>query len=295
MSAIGRAGLAVLIGILLQTSTVRGELKGDPELLKLAAEAHRANLSRLVTWRGTVEVTDKPDNGDLRRYQVSFHCEKPRSYLRWHWAPQQGPEHVIDGLIREGQAYTLMHGVYKQRNGVKHAGLVIRPAKELGGMQRTGYHFDPVWYITSSCESAVDRRLDFVYKNAAHPENRWTVEREGDVITVEHAVAETTNRFEIDLSLCGNVVRAEYAEPGMKTTYEMSWQQVGGVWIPRTYSSVAPSLDYGRLTYWTRKMEWRDNVVNEAIAEQVFTRDSLPLVPGDRVTNRQTGESYTVE
>jgi hypothetical protein len=27
----------------------------------------------------------------------------------------------------------------------------------------------------------------------------------------------------------------------------------------------------------------------------VFTRDSLPLVPGDRVTNRQTGESYTVE
>ncbi len=306
--SLSRRFTIILFGALssLLPSFVRAEVKGDGSLMQTAAIEIKANLDRIETWRGVAKMTITfGETGEIEKITVPFFLDRGNKFLRWTWTPDNAlapvppgtiPKgrypRIVHGLVREGRAYRLQgHSYIDKDKGTSHASLVTQPLKDVAGLEWTGSYFDPVWYMEQSYGIKIHEQLAFLFREAAHPKIECVVTRTDNVVRVQGKI----NRFDVDLDSGNNLVFVELAEPGRATTYTLTWQKVSGIWIPRRYLSSRPADYKGRVVYNTRQIDWQENVLNEPIAAEIFSVESLPLVPGDRVSDVQTGVSYEFE
>lgn len=285
-----------------------GELKGDPELLRQAVELNRSNWNRIKTWCGTVQITNSnEEDGVIERVSVSFSHDISRRFLHWNWEQtyvdpvvlarliilEDGSVHLREpetliGLIQNDRRYLLRSRSVIHKSGSRHSSVVISPIKWTNHRGHASEVFNPKWIVTQAWGLDIESRFDGTYKNAANPRLNWSVARKGD--TVSLASHDGTSRYDVDLSKGGNPIRIEYSRDGSISRWEMDWQKVDDTWLPLTCEHSYPLETEGRKRQHTRRMEWREQVVNKELAPDQFAPGILPLKPGDLVTNRIPGE-----
>ena len=85
--------------VLVGSAAAYGQVKGDIELLRLIANAHRDNLQRVTTWKGAAVIEEAFDEPQMsvvsQRSQATFVYDASEGGTRWQWI-------VADAKKREG-------------------------------------------------------------------------------------------------------------------------------------------------------------------------------------------------
>ncbi len=234
----GLAELAVLF--MLGASGMRGDAfaqgEADLDVLKVAADRHRANRERIATWEGRVSVTTSrqgtPHDGTLRA-TGRFAWDVVSGNKRWNWDgdPDSPPIELnernnVGGMLKEGAYYRLY------RKDPSHAVTVMIGAAEdardvIGGWWTPVFNPE-MWldyYGVKLDEYLLTLRGDW-QKLQTHPQMVSSLRRASNIVTLDHrakpdAGFSIVQVEEVDLAQGGNLVR--YYNEGA-----MPWKIGGG-------------------------------------------------------------------
>jgi len=287
----------------------QGGLKGDVELLRQTAIAHRENSEGIRTWQGKAQVEQVHEDANGIRFQrkssVEFLFNRELNATRWRWTTEEyrvrkdgrlvfdpNMATIVDAMMRGNAFYRYAPGI-TTREGKRHNTLVIWPAERA---RKAAYSdsFDPMWYLTESKYDLVEKLL-FHYREANNPELiPGTVRRDGDLVILETKGSVALNRHEFDLSKGGNLVRY-YAESSRAVEDRtLAYEEKGGVWVPKTFVfSLGNGAADGKIERRSRKVTFVENIVNSPIDSSQFSLKILGLKYGDRVTDQRANTAYT--
>lgn len=314
----GSGVLIVFFGVASPTES-QGGIAGDPEHLKVAAEAHKANRDRIKTWQGTAKVEQRllTQRQPLESLVVFVHDSQSGNF-RWNWTIKAAPNHwakeyadgeMLNGMVRDGKFFRYSSRSTRDAAGNDLPGgtFVIHEVRKMSKKQTLEGYFEPMWHITYPGGGKLDERLMFVYKSKDNPLNEWEVLRNGNMITFRWDGDNTdlqikdadqpVNHYEIDLSRGANITLAHHWSPDSQITtdYLIDWEQVNDVWVPKSFTYYTVELKDGKKAYeHIREVTWTENLVNDPIPSDAFTVKAVGHGPGDFVSNHFTGESYWV-
>jgi hypothetical protein len=103
------------------------------------------------------------------------------------------------------------------------------------------------------------------------------------------------NHYEVDFSQGANLTFAHYYSPKPRRTtdYRIAWEQVNGVWVPKTFTYHRIIMNGGMIVHeHLRKVTWTENIVNKPLPKDAFSEKAVGLRPGDRVSNIATRKFY---
>jgi len=287
-------------------------LKGDPEPLKPAAHQHQANRERIVTWRGRANVEQVLLGGEPLRSEVYFVYDAPSGNYRWNWTVKEVPEgswkrytegEQLNGMVKDGKYYEYRTHRRRSAKGKNLPSLVIQPPSEQANHQNLPGFFDPMWHYTHPGKGPFENELLFVYENAQNPKINYETSQNDDLLILrtvsdESGPNEVVNHYEMDHAQGANLTLAHYysAQSGITTDYRFTWEEVSGVWVPKTFTYHSFEMKEGKKVYeHIRKVTWTENIVNERVPEDAFTQEKVGLGPGDFVTDTHTKQFYRMK
>jgi hypothetical protein len=290
-----------------------GEWSGDGELLQRMATEHRDNKERILTWTGsaTVNVSEMEDaglNGVRNVAHVDFAYDQRSSRMRWAWTYDQctqikgGQEgHVVlgskVGMVKDN-AYYVADPASRHSNGAQQ--FIIRGLDEL----RRGHmsdDFDPFVYFAPH-DVSLDGRFEGLYelwkkaKEQGGSRSGWTVTQDGDLVTVETQreipdYGSVVNRYLVDRSRGSTLRSYESSDPDVRQMFEFDFENVGGAWLPKTFSLSLGNLKRGKTA--SAEVRWTENRINEPLSEEEFSLDAIGARSGDRVDDTRAGARFT--
>jgi hypothetical protein len=292
--------------------TAKGELAGDPELLLLAAQAHRANKEQIRTWRGRASViseatTPRLDPPQVRREAtVEFVLDRQKQACRSNFVTLKsvciadGVETPISTpmestMVKEEAYYRYFWDPVTEREvdlPVKHIIVIDSPTKRV--ISGLGYDFDPMYWL-SYAGGDVSELFEAYYDWVQKGEKFFpaAVSRKGDLITLEAGHDHLYNRYTVDLSQGANLTEFwGTLHPSGYSGWNYEHETVAGVWVP---NKVTFTTDRGDGDVFTRTIEWLENVVNEPIPEEEFSLLKMGAKRGVEVQNHLTGTRYVLE
>ena len=303
---------AIGISTLINVQACFAVIEGDIELLRLVATAHQANRAAIDTWQGHVliESTLADANGPILqdRYSVDFLSDCRREVTRWTWT--QDERYVREGLEIDGKpikktvsepfsAMTTRMGFYRHAPGIttlegdRLNTLVIWPPERA---RRSSYSdsFNPMWYLTGHMTKCTDDfigLLVFLYRRVKNDGTANIIAtRDGDVVILERGNETVLNRHYFSLTQGGNVVK--YYARDQNGTERRTWtyEQKGGVWIPRTFvfNHKTYSPDMLGNTNRTWKVTFVDNIMNEPIPVSQFSLEALGYKSSEQLNDQRT-------
>ena len=287
-------------------------LRGDAEILRLAAVEQQANREKLRTWSAGVGIETEIRSGNDILHSASAIVEFVYDQAQgtyWTWAGKAKPS--ADGEpVSPGEGATGLtlakEGVTYYRPAVPSAELprgemvAVHPSpgnpSERPGINRG--NFDPMYFYRFGDEDIAERFLWYhgfaKTTELDHDSFERSVERNGSLVTLEIRYPSGLNRYVVDLDRGGNLV-TYFADEHSKVvvgteehTYE--YEQVEGVWVPKLITLVAMSEDGP--TRKTTVSRWLKNEVNGAIAPDKFTVEAVRIRPGELVQDTRTKAMY---
>jgi hypothetical protein len=290
-----------------------GQITGDARLLKVASTYYKENRAKIKTWSGVVEVeseVSRPD-GPTRKYRssVEFAFDAKRAATRWNWsyedfvvvydgrAQDQPPIGLHNGLVRDSALYLVD---FKPNVPGTRTFVIHEPSETIFGPM--SQDFDPFYFMSDHGEE-MDKRLTGIHNHRDSPgAKNWTVERDGDLITVR---SESTieaygggilaAQYDIDLAKGGNPVLLTNISPINDERLAVVLDRINDVWIPREVDYSHTQLRSGKATKHSRsRLSWRVSRVNEVLHEDEFSLARIGARPGDRVSDSRSGVEYVV-
>lgn len=289
-------------------------LRGEPELLMLVANGHRANVERLSTWRGiaAVETVTYADGArqvlrktrcaleflvDTKAKAYRMRCtvkmdpsaDTPRPDLASPQEPLDGYDRLL--VLKDGTAYE--KDVPILADGHRAAGQQVVQICDLATFQKGGriVEFDPRDYLTADGEE-VWAKMIFYHEHAASPMLDGAIRREGRAVVLESRLRESETRSRFDLSQGCNLTELFQKCPTYESLWTYEYEQIGGVFVPRRVTW--RRTDYGRERV-ERTIAFAQNVVNEDVDESEFSLAAMGLNPGDLIVDERIGTRYVYE
>lgn len=281
-------------------SSAEAQIRGDEELLRLVASGHQANVERIRSWRGSVQLTDTSiQEGGPKLYKVSqveFAYDRIQKAMRWNRYYKDFVRTEADGtvnhpnfkstcgMLKAGTLYRLLDlskGIEKNKIGptvtVSSEGLGLGPVSE---------DFDPMYWFTDHGQPLEDRFKFFYTNSKKEGFDHWQVTRHDNRVIMEYikegngGIGKFMNRYEVDLSQGCNLVAYDASEPSVTEKWRLSFTSTAGVWVPKRISYECVHIKSSRVA---REMEWIENVVNEPLSSAEFELETLGVKSGDRV------------
>ena len=286
------------------------KLKGDPALLRQAAQLHKANREKIVTWSGRVLVSDREEleGQEISRAEseVNFFAGIPSNRLRFHWnvtfrsgGTVANPVNSKNGLIAT-ERYT---SVSRHKDPEKLQTVIsIEPAKRL----RVGplsEDFNPMFYFDDNA-GRIDKFFASIADNAENPKlSDWVVSQTGNLVTLRVEAENVYNEYVVDMAAGATLSRYRAGDTDGDEAYDWQYESKDGVWIPITWKCVkherwrsennrrVPTKEVRTIT---RIVRWEVSRLNEPIADEEFSIDKLGIKDGEWVTDRinRPGFSY---
>jgi len=286
------------IGLTLLASSAYGQMLGATELLPLVAQRYDANRQQLQTWMGTARVVHEriAPAGPQSVGLVEFFYDARLDAVRWNWTFESEWDNTVGSqglhpnpgfcncIVKDGKFYR--YGVYRPGESRKRQ-VLIRDIREERSRHRHPTYFNPKWFLVAHGLEPLSKRIMELYEVRNHPKNRWIVSREGEkeeeTVAFWNRKGFLLNHYELDLSKAGQLVEFRIEEENKKTTWVYSYEQVKGVWVPKTHSfrkqTLAPFDERQKkrrvVMSHGRSIEWLTNRVNDDISADVFDVDSL--------------------
>jgi len=266
---------------------------GDAELLRLVAEAHRANVDKIMTWRGRVTVTTTGVHGMPypENAVVEFAYDRSKRASLWKWIAQNDAG-ADEGDIRDMPMGALRHGMIIDGSlywlnakdvGTPFASLTIAPASQIK-RSPMGFDFQVMYWLSDDYDD-VGRRFRLYYD--LHKQGQdlpdVCVVRVGEKVILEIKRDDLLNRYTVDLSQGALLVAYDAGTSEWRFTNE----EHGGAWVRKAISYVWRSHN--------RKLVWTENVVNEPLAPDEFSLARLGVRKGNRAFDVRTKASFKVE
>lgn len=292
------------------------QMRGDVELLKIAATAMRENRERIRTWRGEASVVDSIRVGDSIREETwssaTFAYDRMQNTTRWNWTYGKGYTHDGDkktarpdrqlgfdnAMIKDGMLYRLksIKGTPDTRDGSLDIGLY----GDLGGVRRgvRSRDFDPVYFL--GCNKG-DEMLMFRYGHSSlKPWSCASVSRKQDLVVFEVDTPVVLNRYTYDLSRGANLVAYEAVEKSQKDDspvgsahHAIEYAMQSGVWVPTT--AKFEDTQYGTATTTIREVKWTESVVNEPLPADAFSLAKLGARRGDMLIDTRSNTRSRIQ
>jgi hypothetical protein len=313
--------LGVLFGAWMESVASSAETSVDTELLELVASTHQANIERLVTWSGRARVTAQLSGGEQPSTDetataseklgsvdlVEFAYDRKIGAIRWRWGPEggartarqdeagsDGESRLVpwrrNGLVKGEDFYHCQEIAGRSRNVFG-----VMSAKSPKGVERspTGPDFDPTYWLTDNGHDLAARfRYYRSHAEDGHELPGVSVLRNGDEITLEIRRGANLNRYVANVAEGGLLVEYDGESSRVKSRWRYQNVEVNGVWLPReiTYEIGWSAKGRGQFV----KIEWLENHVNEALADDEFSLVKLGAQRGDIVTDSRSRDSYTL-
>ncbi len=298
----------VLASQWLASTNAIAEVVGDPALLRQIAEVHTANVEKITTWSGRVEIHDRTEldgqEVSQKDNEVVFFANIPTHQLRFDWITNSlSGEQVPNPIIRKNGLVTNDRYISVARHqdpSKLTPRILIEPSNKLrvGPMTQA---FDPRFAYTYPDEDLAKHFL-WIADHADNPESSvYVVTRLDDVVTVRIDINGIFNEWVVDLAKGATLVSYRAADKWGDNSFECTTKCIDGVWIPsewkytnrgrwRAESNVrVPSKEVRLLT---RTVRWVENNVNQSIAPDQFSIDRLGINDGDLVVNRLTHTDF---
>jgi hypothetical protein len=229
-------------------------IEGDAELLRLVANAWKANRERIRTWTGTAEIKSRRQSQSRDATYTStafFACDEEAQAKRWSWT-YQSYELTKDGQTTKSTPNSDFQETYNamSKDAVFYRYRIWHPVSYQGPHQVTvqaesaarignlSDDFDPFYYLQHNGLD-VDRELMDYYDNKDDPGLSLKVTREGDIVTFESRGLGSVEYRKYDLSKGGNVVERKMAisegvvsESADVTEWKIAWREHDGVFVP---------------------------------------------------------------
>lgn len=263
-------------------------LEGDVSLLKLVSDAHQMNTQKIMTWTGTANIKDTLVKDGMPisegHNKAEFVYDANRNATRWTVINADGSE-KCSAMRKDLRLFRCFPGVQKVGSATKENMLVIWPATEQK-VRAFADDFDPMWYFTRAGQDIIDK-IEFQRAHFDDPKaTGGYVKRDGDLIIWELQGKESTNHYEFDLKQAGNLIKCLDKDDQITVKMEWAYANTDGLWIPQTFDYINTRADDSGRTVITRKVEFKNNVVNSAVAEAEFALDKIGFLPGMMVTDR---------
>ncbi len=289
-------------------SSAEAQIRGDVELLKLAASGHQANKERIRTWSGSVQLTDTNiEEGGPKLHKIS-HVEYAydciRKAMRWNRHYKEFVRTEANGtvthpsfkstcgMLKEGALYRLLDLSKGIEDNKTRPTVTVSSERPILGP--TSEDFDPMYWFTDHGQPLEDRFI-FLYKNSKDKGlNHWQVTRHDNRVIVEYVEGndgrdKLMNRYEVDLSQGCNLVAYDASEPSVTEKWRLSFTSAAGVWVPSRISYECVHVNRSRVA---REMEWVENVVNEPLSSTVFELETLGVTKGDRLYDTRINSEH---
>ncbi|MBA3314857.1 MAG: hypothetical protein H0T47_16420 [Planctomycetaceae bacterium] len=271
-------------------------------LLKMAISEHRANLAKLETWQGQVELEDRRsgENGSVQTINstVEFVYDRNSNATRWNTTylgeqlsrgegvlPIPG---IMNAMRKDGAMWRLGWpiAIAQERSGPREV-LIYPEELRAGGM--ISFDFDPLHYFGTNGQLVSDRLSHLLSNIESLPANSFAVDRAGSRVTclLTSNKGRNIERYEIDLQRGGNLVYMNGADERVKEECRLEFEEQGGVWVPRMFHFSNANLRTG--VRMNRTAQWTVNAVNEELGPEMFSLAALGASAGDRVTDTRTG------
>ncbi|QQE12712.1 hypothetical protein JD969_04390 [Planctomycetota bacterium] len=291
-----------------------GEVVGDTKLLLEVDEMREENAAKIMTWQGTaVVMSQNMQGGELRDHHGAYvyAVDEAEGFKRWkrvegltNFLPIEAlvdmAEPGVDEMVAPDGFYNVKRHMRRVGENVDIKTLVIFEL-EKGKRRIMPYvdSFDPMMYMDGLMHSDLHKMLVFRHENAEKmgEQGLMQVTREGDVVsyvlTSDH---KTINLYQFDLSQGGNLVlmRSVYSSQIWQT--KMSWQEVDGIWLPKTFDYVSHNtVEKSTPQYHSWHVEFGEQRVNEKIDPKVFTIEAMGVQPTTSITDWRDGEGERID
>lgn len=289
------------------------KMSSDANPLVEASRRYRENLDLLVTWMGQVELDhesadDRVIHGkeihgrelidfayhrpsgqyyyfirDVKNMRVREDVETPRVALG------------CEGELHRDNLYYYVSFRLRNASGKKAVYVADKPHS------LPAFHngaFLPKYFFQYE-GGDLNETLDMYAKHVDDADVDLTVERTGDIITLERFGKVPTKGlvYELDLSKSGMPVRIERMRRDGDvsiTQYQWHWQNVSGVWVPLT--ATRTRIVEGEVSYRKQvQLKWTSTKVNVPLPEDALTLASLHVYRGDKLVDSRTGEFHLLE
>ena len=278
------------------TRSAASDTKGSG-LLRFVARGHRANLERIITWRGRASVVMSraaPREQRRTKSAVSFAYDQHSGSKRWNWtylelrrtgAGQQMPTHLfIHNVIVKGGVWFRFDD---DGPGVKRILAVRQAASEK--IHNLADDFDPTYYLSYGG----DDLHDYLMHQASLWEkgfgNGRKMKRSGETATYEQRLGVHCWHMVFDLSKGCNPVSLRCTNPSDKSLWTYEYEHLNGAFVPR----VVKWAFRGPQKTIDKKIVFDNELVNGRLDEDEFAPHALGIRSGDEVQDRVLGMTYT--
>ncbi|GEM_PF-3382369 len=313
-------GLTRIVAMFLLAScstSVQGQLSGDPALFVEVADTWRANFESIETWQGEVSIETQflgakaiKDHGDSMLMTARFWYSRDEGALKRIVDTHLGK--TINGrddvrrqtILRLPDALHAIRMTYPAREPDQSRIATVKiSVPEEDRLAFTTEDFDPLIWLRCETSSDVDDRMRQIHDNLKEFQKLWAENPGVDQKSLskkESLVIYTSlfgkeagrfrkNAFTFDLSKGGLPVDAIWtsSEPNSGTQLEVRPCQIAGTWVPE---SATYHYRENPETERIINVLWTKNLVNEPLPEQVFDPATLGLVVGDPVVDMRSGK-----
>lgn len=287
------------------------EMKGDIELLRLIADGYEANLEKLSTWKGKVNVkgfhTPIPstDWGERRwESENDFLLDRDQEAIRWHGKTVKGTQ-ILEG--KESQLPQSVHsGMIKSKydfrltfpdNEKGRRNLLIVPSGKWPRNFESNV-FDPVHILTKEIYPGLLEQLRGYYKLQSEGNltfSNGSVTRQGDMVTIETDnerggdVGRIITRFVFDLSKGCCLTDFLNSSRPSESHWKLDYEEISGVYVMKKVALTYKDKREGREYISTREAILTNEMVNEPVNPAEFELDKIGMKPGDGVFDRVMG------
>lgn len=309
--------------------TLLSAATGSEESLKSVSEVYRANIERIRTWRGEIQITTESEyrrrdeeKNNPSTYQtirsVEFVCDRTNNSVRSNCLCEKqsasGPDSKsanlndirlsCNSMVTKGAYYRLEYdaardfGYWKgtSRTVPLKRVAVVQTEYEKKAPQALGSEIDPFYWYTHRGKD-IGRTFDTYYswiKDGKTTIGDVSVTREGDIVTLLIRSGSAHNRYSVNLAKGANLVAYEAKDGPDKDreSWKYDYEEVNGVWVPLRISFEIDEKDGSR---FVRTLQWSRNEVNRPITDADFSLVKLGLRRGDQVQDRRTGQQYKIQ
>jgi hypothetical protein len=272
------------------------EVKGSLELLDRIAVAHTSNREKVATWEGEVLVEIYAKRSEKlveQTAEVRFAFDRGREAWLYHWTYVKTRGGALDGAQSGGMFLdSSWHSCVPQVPGKNTVqGVAVRPGAPPSGGPMTAA-FDPMYYFKVRDDELKEKIENWLN----HADSEWLtllIEREGDRVTVDQGnvnIPFATARYVFDLSQGGNMTSLVGRDDVREERWSTDWEERAGVWLPKRSSYENEKHEGDEVSRKT--VSWQRSVLNEPIAEETFTLDTMGVVPGALISDHRVGKQW---
>jgi hypothetical protein len=186
--------------------------------------------------------------------------------------------------------------------------LVIWPT----GRRASAENFDPMSYLGKTylghdIPQYLDTISSLLENSVFEPKSeddqakaRLVFDRTGDIVRIKveglvNGITDITDEYQFDLSQGGNAITHKHIHEFATAEQTATYEQIGAVWVPRSYQFQRRSKNEKELTgLIIKRVEFAANILNKEIDDSVFTIENLGIREGQYVVDRRIPESPVV-